>query len=189
MCSCRASRASGCRCRSAARPIISAPTSCARSGGWDAYNVTEDADLGMRLARLGHRTDVIASTTYEEAPARLGSLAAPAHALVQRLDANLERAYAAAAPAPARARTWRLPRIPAHRRRQRARRAAASAVHGEPDLFAAGGAIADGIRRCEHRHSDGHARGHGRPRLRGLGLCRLHRVTAARTSPAAPGCC
>ncbi|HVZ51153.1 MAG TPA: glycosyltransferase, partial [Pseudolabrys sp.] len=41
-------------------------------GGWDAHNVTEDADLGMRLARLGHRTRVIASTTYEEAPARLG---------------------------------------------------------------------------------------------------------------------
>lgn len=38
---------------------------------WDPYNVTEDADLGMRLARFGHRTAVIASTTYEEAPARL----------------------------------------------------------------------------------------------------------------------
>jgi cellulose synthase/poly-beta-1,6-N-acetylglucosamine synthase-like glycosyltransferase len=40
-------------------------------GGWDAYNVTEDADLGMRLARFGHRADLINSTTYEEAPARL----------------------------------------------------------------------------------------------------------------------
>jgi hypothetical protein len=39
-------------------------------GGWDAYNVTEDADLGMRLARLGYRSGMIASTTYEEAPAR-----------------------------------------------------------------------------------------------------------------------
>ena len=38
-------------------------------GGWDAYNVTEDADLGMRLARLGYRCGVIESTTYEEAPA------------------------------------------------------------------------------------------------------------------------
>jgi glycosyltransferase XagB len=34
---------------------------------WDPYNVTEDADLGMRLARLGYETDVIASSTYEEA--------------------------------------------------------------------------------------------------------------------------
>jgi len=42
-----------------------------RVGGWDAYNVTEDADLGMRLARLGYRAAVIDSTTYEEAPARL----------------------------------------------------------------------------------------------------------------------
>jgi cellulose synthase/poly-beta-1,6-N-acetylglucosamine synthase-like glycosyltransferase len=40
-------------------------------GGWDAYNVTEDADLGMRLARFGYRAAVIHSTTYEEAPARV----------------------------------------------------------------------------------------------------------------------
>jgi cellulose synthase/poly-beta-1,6-N-acetylglucosamine synthase-like glycosyltransferase len=39
-------------------------------GGWDPYNVTEDADLGMRLARSGRRSDVINSTTYEEAPAQ-----------------------------------------------------------------------------------------------------------------------
>lgn len=36
-------------------------------GGWDAHNVTEDADLGMRLVRHGYRTEVIATTTYEEA--------------------------------------------------------------------------------------------------------------------------
>ncbi len=42
-----------------------------RIGGWDPYNVTEDADLGIRLARFGYHTDVIASTTYEEAPTRL----------------------------------------------------------------------------------------------------------------------
>jgi len=41
-----------------------------KAGGWDAYNVTEDADLGMRLARLGYRSEMIASTTYEEAPAQ-----------------------------------------------------------------------------------------------------------------------
>src|SRR4029079_13498911 len=40
-------------------------------GAWDSYNVTEDADLGMRLARFGYRSVVIESTTYEEAPARL----------------------------------------------------------------------------------------------------------------------
>jgi cellulose synthase/poly-beta-1,6-N-acetylglucosamine synthase-like glycosyltransferase len=41
-------------------------------GAWDAFNVTEDADLGVRLARFGYRSAVIASTTYEEAPARFG---------------------------------------------------------------------------------------------------------------------
>jgi cellulose synthase/poly-beta-1,6-N-acetylglucosamine synthase-like glycosyltransferase len=41
-------------------------------GAWDPYNVTEDADLGMRLARFGYRTAVIPSTTYEEAPVHLG---------------------------------------------------------------------------------------------------------------------
>ena len=36
-------------------------------GGWDPYNVTEDADLGMRLARYGYRTTMAQATTYEEA--------------------------------------------------------------------------------------------------------------------------
>jgi cellulose synthase/poly-beta-1,6-N-acetylglucosamine synthase-like glycosyltransferase len=43
------------------------------AGGWDPYNVTEDADLGMRLARFGYLSGVIDSTTYEEAPSRLGA--------------------------------------------------------------------------------------------------------------------
>ena len=38
-----------------------------RAGGWDPHNVTEDADLGMRLHRLGQRTLVLGSTTFEEA--------------------------------------------------------------------------------------------------------------------------
>ncbi len=36
-------------------------------GGWDAHNVTEDADLGFRLARHGYRTEVISTRTGEEA--------------------------------------------------------------------------------------------------------------------------
>lgn len=36
-------------------------------GGWDSYNVTEDADLGIRLARLGYRAVVFESVTFEEA--------------------------------------------------------------------------------------------------------------------------
>lgn len=43
-----------------------------QAGAWDSYNVTEDADLGMRLARFGYQADVIASATYEEAPNQLG---------------------------------------------------------------------------------------------------------------------
>jgi cellulose synthase/poly-beta-1,6-N-acetylglucosamine synthase-like glycosyltransferase len=43
-----------------------------RVGGWDAHNVTEDADLGMRLARMGYRCVVAESTTHEEANSRLG---------------------------------------------------------------------------------------------------------------------
>lgn len=39
-----------------------------RVGGWDAWNVTEDADLGVRLARFGYRVADLASTTWEEAP-------------------------------------------------------------------------------------------------------------------------
>ncbi len=35
--------------------------------GWDPYNVTEDCDLGMRLHRHGWRTQVLDSTTWEEA--------------------------------------------------------------------------------------------------------------------------
>jgi glycosyltransferase XagB len=37
--------------------------------GWDPYNVTEDADLGIRIARRGYDVATISSTTWEEAPA------------------------------------------------------------------------------------------------------------------------
>ena len=39
-------------------------------GAWDPYNVTEDADLGLRAAVDGYRVTVIDSTTGEEACAR-----------------------------------------------------------------------------------------------------------------------
>ncbi len=35
---------------------------------WDPYNVTEDADLGVRLARFGYHCATLPSRTYEEAP-------------------------------------------------------------------------------------------------------------------------
>lgn len=40
-------------------------------GGWDAYNVTEDADLGFRLGRSGYGMGVLTSPTHEDAPEAL----------------------------------------------------------------------------------------------------------------------
>ncbi|MGY1820760.1 glycosyltransferase [Geodermatophilus sp. SYSU D00079] len=42
-------------------------------GGWDPYNVTEDADLGIRASARGHRVAVVNSTTYEEANMAVGN--------------------------------------------------------------------------------------------------------------------
>jgi glycosyltransferase XagB len=39
-----------------------------KTGGWDPYNVTEDADLGLRLARFGFEAGVLTCGTTEEAP-------------------------------------------------------------------------------------------------------------------------
>jgi glycosyltransferase XagB len=41
--------------------------------GWDPYNVTEDADLGIRLAQMGYRVTTLDSTTFEEATNELGN--------------------------------------------------------------------------------------------------------------------
>ncbi|MCJ7762385.1 glycosyltransferase, partial [Candidatus Bathyarchaeota archaeon] len=42
-------------------------------GGWDPYNVTEDADIGIRLSRRKLRTAMLDCYTYEEATIKLGS--------------------------------------------------------------------------------------------------------------------
>jgi cellulose synthase/poly-beta-1,6-N-acetylglucosamine synthase-like glycosyltransferase len=39
---------------------------------WDPFNVTEDADLGIRIGQKGYRVGVVDSTTYEEASCRTG---------------------------------------------------------------------------------------------------------------------
>ncbi|MGP8232235.1 MAG: glycosyltransferase family 2 protein [Methylovirgula sp.] len=44
-----------------------------RIGGWDAWNVTEDADIGLRLARFGYDVETLDSTTCEEAPFTLAA--------------------------------------------------------------------------------------------------------------------
>ncbi len=42
-----------------------------RIGGWDPFNVTEDCDLGIRLYRMGYKTAILDSTTWEEANSQL----------------------------------------------------------------------------------------------------------------------
>jgi cellulose synthase/poly-beta-1,6-N-acetylglucosamine synthase-like glycosyltransferase len=42
-------------------------------GGWDAWNVTEDLDLGIRIARRGWKVRMIDSTTWEEPNPLLGN--------------------------------------------------------------------------------------------------------------------
>jgi len=41
--------------------------------GWDPFNVTEDADLGIRMTQKGYRVGVIESTTFEEANIDIGN--------------------------------------------------------------------------------------------------------------------
>ena len=42
-------------------------------GGWDPFNVTEDADLGIRFTQFGYRVGVVNSTTFEEANTQFGN--------------------------------------------------------------------------------------------------------------------
>ena len=44
-----------------------------RLQGWDPFNVTEDADLGMRLFKAGYKTAIIDSVTLEEANSKWGN--------------------------------------------------------------------------------------------------------------------
>ncbi len=46
-------------------------TALRAAGGWDAHNVTEDADLGFRLWSLGWKLDVIGCPTWETPPGAL----------------------------------------------------------------------------------------------------------------------
>jgi len=41
-------------------------------GGWDPFNVTEDADLGLRMQRFGYRTETITLPTLEAGPVGIG---------------------------------------------------------------------------------------------------------------------
>lgn len=41
--------------------------------GWDPFNVTEDADLGIRIYKNGYKTAVLDAYTYEEATSEVGN--------------------------------------------------------------------------------------------------------------------
>ena len=94
---------------------------------WDPFNVTEDADLGIRLNRNGYRCGIIASTTYEEAPSKLMGWLRQ-RALAEGLFGDVACAYASAPHALARTRAARLCRISARDRRDGSLRARASGV-------------------------------------------------------------
>lgn len=44
-----------------------------RISGWDPFNVTEDADLGIRFSAEGKKVGIIKSTTFEEANCSIGN--------------------------------------------------------------------------------------------------------------------
>src|ERR1019366_10592453 len=105
-------------------------------------------------------------------------MAAPAQALVQRLGTDLAGAHAPAQPVAARYGPAGLSHLPAHRRRQCAGGAGASAVYRRTVLFGAG-RCPDVARRwrdgCYPRGGLRHDGGH---RLSALGLPRLARPVA-----------
>jgi cellulose synthase/poly-beta-1,6-N-acetylglucosamine synthase-like glycosyltransferase len=43
----------------------------AAAGGWNPFQLTEDAELGLRLFRAGHRTVIIPSATSDQSPVRV----------------------------------------------------------------------------------------------------------------------
>ena len=97
-------------------------------GGWDPFNVTEDADLGIRSAALGETVGVIGSTTYEEANRAYGELRPPAVAVGQGLPDDDARAPPPPDRARPPARALQVARLRPPRRRDADRLPAAAAA-------------------------------------------------------------
>ena len=99
-------------------------------GGWDPHNVTEDADLGMRLARFGYRSGVIRfhAPTKRRPPESVFGLVS-AHAGSR--GGCKPGLCICAKPCQAFSRTWTwwFSHLSAHRRRQRAGGDGASRFH------------------------------------------------------------
>ena len=60
-------------------------------GAWDPFNVTEDADLGIRMFREGYSVRVLESTTLEEANSDFVELDEAAVTLAEGLPPDLRR--------------------------------------------------------------------------------------------------
>jgi hypothetical protein len=125
------------RCRSAEPRTTSAALRPAAVGGWDPYNVTEDADLGIRLARRGYQTRVLDSTTSKKptATSSTGSSSGPAGTRATCRPGWSTPAPRAASP---RAGLARLHRLQSLRRRN------AAAVADQPRLLGPDGALVPG---------------------------------------------
>ena len=95
---------------------------------WDPFNVTEDADLGTRLARSGYRCQVLSSTTFEEAPVKFVSWLRQRTRWIKGYMQTWLVHMRQPAKAVARARPCRVSRLPGHGRRHGAVGARASLV-------------------------------------------------------------
>ena len=65
-------------------------------GAWDAYNVTEDADLGIRIARAGMRVAMLDLGHLGGSAKKRQRVVWAAHALAQGVDADVSGPYAPA---------------------------------------------------------------------------------------------
>ena len=93
---------------------------------WDPYNVTEDADLGIRLTRSGYRLRDHHIDDVRGGALQAHGVAEAANALAQGLSRDVARAYAEPNCALARVGAARLRGLPPHHRWHRARGARAS---------------------------------------------------------------
>ena len=110
-------------------------------GGWDPYNVTEDADLGIRLARAGLRTSDRSIDDLRGGAGASRRLDQAAHALVQGLSADLGGAYARSAQLWRELGPRRIFRVPDGDRRRGAGRAGAWRVFRRAGRPACVGAV------------------------------------------------
>ena len=68
-----------------------------RLGGWDPYNLTEDADLGVKLGRFGYYSKIIDFPTIEEAPPKISQWIKQRtrwiHGHIQTIGVHFENPY------------------------------------------------------------------------------------------------